>query len=278
MLNFFIILFSIILLSCPLNVFANQNTNVSNKEFNWYYSFDKNSNSLMPPKETNFLNDELALYKGDEKEKILYLTFDEGYEQGYTNEIIDILNKNNAPAAFFVTKSYISREPEIVKKMHKSGHLVCNHTHTHKSMPTLIGKPQFEKEFTNVEKAYEELIGEKMPIYFRPPMGTYSHKSLEETKKLGYISVFWTFAYKDWLVDRQPNPDDAFKKITSKIHNGQILLLHACSKTNTEILDKLLKHLKSEGYTFESLDHLYKTTQKNLKEKEEPSTGSSFSF
>ncbi|MGL4451458.1 MAG: polysaccharide deacetylase family protein [Sarcina sp.] len=265
MLNFFITLLSIILLSSPLAVFADTKDNISNTEFNWYYSFDKNLNILTAPKEAKFLNDSLALFKGDEKEKILYLTFDEGYEQGYTNKIIDTLNENNVPAAFFVTKSYITKEPEIVKKMHKTGHLVCNHTHKHKSMPTLIGKPEFETEFTNVEKAFEEITDDKMPPYFRPPMGKYSHKSLEETKKLGYISVFWSFAYKDWLVDNQPNPDDAFKKITSNIHNGQIILLHACSKTNTDILDKVIKHLKNEGYKFESLDYLYKTTQNKEK-------------
>lgn len=261
MLNFFITFLSIILLSSPLTAFANTNTNLSNAELSWYYTFDKNLNTLLPPKEAKFLNDNLVLYKGDEKEKVLYLTFDEGYEQGYTNKIIDILNDNKVPAAFFVTKYYITREPEIVKKMHQSGHLVCNHTYKHKSMPTLIGTPEFRTEFTDVEKAFQEITGDKMPPYFRPPMGKYSHKSLEETKNLGYISVFWSFAYKDWLVDNQPNPDEAFKKITSNIHNGQILLLHACSKTNTNILDKLIKHLKSEGYKFESLDHLYKTTQ-----------------
>ncbi|MGL5066667.1 MAG: polysaccharide deacetylase family protein [Sarcina sp.] len=259
MLNFLIVLLSVIFLSSPLGAFANTNT-ISNSELGWYYSFDKNLNKFTSPKEAPFLNDTLALYKGNENEKVLYLTFDEGYEQGYTNKIIDILNDNKVPAAFFVTKYYMGTEPEIIKKMHSNGHLVCNHTNKHKSMPTLVGTPEFTSEFRDVEKTFKEITGDDMPIYFRPPMGKYSHKSLVETNKLGYISVFWSFAYKDWLVDNQPAPDVAFKKITSNIHNGQVILLHACSKTNTEILDKLLKHLKSEGYTFESLDHLYKTT------------------
>ena len=265
MLKIFVTLISIILLSSPISIFANTNDNLSNTELSWYYTFDKNLNSLIPPKEANFLNNDLALYKGDENEKVLYLTFDEGYEQGYTGKIIDILNENKVPAAFFVTKYYITKEPEIIKKMYNSGHLVCNHSHKHKSMPTLVGKPEFKTEFTDVEKSFTEITGAKMPIYFRPPMGKYSQKSLEETRKLGYISVFWSFAHKDWLVDNQPTPDQAFKKITSNIHNGQVLLLHACSKTNTEILDKLIKHLKSEGYKFESLDYLYEKTQNDLK-------------
>ncbi|WP_297519170.1 polysaccharide deacetylase family protein [uncultured Clostridium sp.] len=262
MFNFLMMFFSIIFLASPLNIFASPTT-VNNTELNWYYSFDKNLNTLTSPKEAPFLNDNLALFKGNENEKVLYLTFDEGYEQGYTNKIIDILNDNKVPAAFFVTKYYMSKEPDIVKKMHSTGHLVCNHSNKHKSMPTLIGSPAFESEFKDTEKTFKEITGENMPIYFRPPMGKYSHKSLVETNKLGYISVFWTFAYKDWLVDNQPTPDVAFKKITSNIHNGQILLLHACSKTNTDILDRLLKHLKAEGYRFESLDYLSKSTKSN---------------
>lgn len=230
---------------------------INNTELGWYYTFDKNTQNLTAPKEASFLSSDLALYKGNENEKILYLTFDEGYENGFTNQIVNILNDNNVPAAFFVTKSYIEKEPEIIKNMHNSGHLVCNHSSKHKSMPTLIGKTDFEKEFTDTNQEFKKITGENMPIFFRPPMGKYSHASLLETKKLGYVSVFWSFAYKDWLVNEQPSEDAAFKKITENIHNGQILLLHACSKTNANILDKLIKHLKSEGYEFKSLHDIH---------------------
>lgn len=254
--NFFSLILTFIIMCSPITVLANSNTANDNKEFNWYYSFDKNERKLLSPKETPFLTDDVAIYKGDETQKFLYLTFDEGYENGYTNQIIDILNKNSVPAAFFVTKSYIVKEPEIIKKMHTSGHLVCNHSNKHKSMPTLVGKPEFETEFSTTNDEFKKITGENMPIFFRPPMGKYSHASLLETKKLGYISVFWTFAYKDWLVDNQPDENAAFKKITENAHNGQILLLHACSKTNTNILDKVIKNLKSQGYEFKSLNDL----------------------
>ncbi|MGL4739619.1 MAG: delta-lactam-biosynthetic de-N-acetylase [Sarcina sp.] len=254
MIKILLLLISILSALNPIKTLAIEN----NKEISWYFTYDKNINQILSPKEAPFLNNDISLFKGDESQKTLYLTFDEGYENGYTEKIIDILNENSVPAAFFVTKSYIKNEPSIIKKMHSSGHLVCNHTAKHKSMPTLVGKEDFEKEFRLVETEFENLTGAKMPIYFRPPMGKFSEASLKETKKLGYISVFWSFAYKDWLVDNQPSEDAAFKKITNNIHNGQVILLHACSKTNTNILNNLLKHLKSEGYEFKSLDHLYK--------------------
>ena len=255
MINFFSLLLAALFLISPIKVLA---TTTSNEELNWYYSFDKNLNTLLSPREAPFLSDEIAIFKGDESQKVLYLTFDEGYENGFTPSIIDTLNKNNVSAAFFVTKPYITSQPELIKKMYDGNHLVCNHTTKHKSMPTLVGTENFTKEFKEVEVEYTKITGDKMPIFFRPPMGKYSHKSLLETKKLGYISVFWSFAYKDWLVDEQPSPNVAFNKITSNIHNGQIMLLHACSKTNAMILDKLIKHLKSEGYEFRSLNDFNK--------------------
>ena len=253
--KFLSLIMGLTLLFSPIKVLANENK-ITNNEFSWYYSFDKNLNKLMAPKETPYVTDDLAIYKGDETQKVLYLTFDEGYENGFTPKILEVLNNNNVPAAFFVTKPYITGNPDIIKSMVDGGHLVCNHTSRHKSMPTLANKPEFKDEFTNVEIAYKEVTGKDMPKYFRPPMGRYSHKALVETKDLGYISVFWSFAYKDWLVDKQPSREYAINKITSNIHNGQILLLHACSKTNTEILDEVLKKLKNDGYEFKSLDHL----------------------
>lgn len=253
----FSLIISIIIILSPVTALANT-TPASKTELNWYYMFDRNLNRLTSPKEAPFLNDSTAIYKGDEAQKVLYLTFDEGYENGFTNKIIDVLNANKVPAAFFVTKPYLVREPELIKKMHISGHLVCNHSSKHKSMPSLVGTPEFAKEFKDVEEEFTKITGDKMPIFFRPPMGKYSQQSLLETKNLGYTSVFWSFAYKDWLVDAQPSEEVAFKKITENVHNGQIVLLHACSKTNANILDRVIKTLKSQGYEFKSLDNLAK--------------------
>lgn len=255
MLNFLSIILASFLLISPISATAAENT-VTNNEFDWYYSYDKNTKTLLSPKETPYITDDIALFKGKDTEKVLYITFDEGYENGFTESILKTLKNNNVPAAFFVTKPYITENPELIKQMVKENHLVCNHTVKHKSMPKLIGSDNFKKEFTGVEQAYKEVTGKDIPKYFRPPMGKYSHKALIETKNLGYTSVFWSFAYRDWLVNNQPNPSAATKQIISNIHNGQILLLHACSKTNSQILDSVIKELKSQGYEFKSLDDL----------------------
>ncbi|MDU1855468.1 MAG: polysaccharide deacetylase family protein, partial [Clostridium baratii] len=158
--------------------------------------------------------------------------------------------------AFFVVKPYITSHPETVKRMVKEGHLVCNHSSTHPSMASITDKDKFKKEFTDVEDAYKELIGSDMPKYFRPPMGKYSENSLKMTDELGYKSIFWSFAYRDWLVDNQPSESYGIEKIKYGAHPGGILLLHAVSDTNTKILKEVLTSLKDEGYEFKSLDEL----------------------
>lgn len=264
MINFVSFSLSTLLLFFPLKTFSNSLNNV-NREFDWYYSVDKESNTILPPKETPFVNNHKVLFAGDSNEKTLYLTFDEGYENGFTLEILKILNKNKVPAAFFVTNPYIKEHPEIIKEMVAGGHLVCNHSVSHKSMATLANdKGKFEKEFLEVEKNFKEVTGEDMPKFFRPPMGKYSHKSLIETEKLGYSTVLWSFAYKDWMINSQPSKEFAIKKITSKVCNGEVLLLHAVSKTNTEILDTVLQKLKSDGYEFKDLNHLLEHTNNKI--------------
>ena len=140
--------------------------------------------------------------------------------------------------------------------MDEEGHLVCNHTSHHPSMAKILDKEKFTKEFTEVEEEYSKVTGKEMPKFFRPPMGKYSEQSLAYTEELGYTSVFWSFAYKDWLVDEQPSKEAAKKKILDKVHNGEVALLHAVSDTNTAILDEILKELKSNGYEFKSLNDL----------------------
>ena len=140
--------------------------------------------------------------------------------------------------------------------MADEGHLVCNHSNHHPSMPAITDINKFNKEIQDVEKAYKDLTGEDMPKFFRPPMGKYSKESLERTKALGYKTIFWSFAYKDWLIDKQPSKDYAVKKIISGVHPGGILLLHAVSKTNTQILKAVLTELQTQGYEFKSLTEL----------------------
>lgn len=232
------------------------NLNSSN-ELNWYFVFRGKEVTPEAPKESaSFLKDTKSFYVGDTSKKELYLTFDEGYEKGNTEAILDILKEVNVKAAFFVVKPYITSHPETVKRMVKEGHLVCNHSSTHPSMASITDKDKFKKEFTDVEDAYKELIGSDMPKYFRPPMGKYSENSLKMTDELGYKSIFWSFAYRDWLVDNQPSESYGIEKIKNGAHPGGILLLHAVSDTNTKILKEVLTSLKDEGYEFKSLDEL----------------------
>lgn len=195
-------------------------------------------------------------YVGDTSKKIIYLTFDEGYEYGFSSKILDILKANNVKAAFFVTKPYIDGNKELVNRMVKEGHIVGNHTKSHHSMPTITDQNKFNDELLLTQNDFEDLTGTRMPRFFRPPMGEYSELSLYYTQQIGYKTILWSFAYSDWNVDKQPDKENAKKLILSRTHDGGIYLLHAQSKTNTEILDSLIKEWKSRGYEFKSLTDL----------------------
>lgn len=226
-------------------------------ELNWYYvQRGKNQIPEGPKESISFLEECDSYYLGDTSKKVLYLTFDEGYEKGYTNYILDTLKELDIPAAFFVVKPYIDLEPNIVKRMVDEGHLVCNHSSTHPSMASITDKEEFKKELEDVEIAYKELIGENMPKFFRPPMGKYSKDSLEKAQDLGYKTIFWSFAYKDWLIHNQPSESFSYQKIIGGAHSGGILLLHAVSKTNTSVLKSVLLALQEEGYEFKTLNEL----------------------
>jgi len=226
-------------------------------ELNWYFVKRGDAKTPEQPKESqSFLSEYDGYYVGDTTSKVLYLTFDEGYENGNTPRILDTLKEENVPAAFFVVKPYIKQEPDIVKRMVAEGHLVCNHTSHHPSMASIKDSEKFKLEFSEVEDEYKALIGEDMPKFFRPPMGKYSKNSLKQTKDLGYKTIFWSFAYKDWLVDNQPEEKAAIKKIVSGAHPGSIMLLHAVSNTNAKILKDVIQELKSQGYEFKSLNEL----------------------
>jgi len=210
--------------------------------------------------------DLLAKYNGygfgDTSKKVIYLTFDEGYENGYTARILDTLKANNVHAAFFVTKPYVTgsyngvSDSELLKRMANEGHIIANHSVQHKSMPTFTDENAFNAELKGVEDAVNSISGCRMSNYFRPPEGTFSELSLYYTQKLGYKSVFFALAYKDYDVDNQPDPGTAKATLLKNTRDGAIVLLHAVSKTNTEILDSLIKEWKSQGYQFKTLDEL----------------------
>lgn len=253
-----VVIFAFLLCVIPIEYFPKSISLSDASELNWYYAPTEEKNAIPgPPKESApFLKENDAYFLGDTSSKILYLTFDEGYEKGYTGKILDILKENEVPAAFFVVKPYIDSEPDLIKRMVSEGHLVCNHTHHHPSMASIHNDEEFKKELTDVEDAFKDLTGEEMPKFFRPPMGKYSKDSLAKAKSLGYKTIFWSFAYKDWITDNQPDENSAIEKIESKVHPGAIVLLHAVSETNTNILDRVLKDLKNQGYEFKSLNEL----------------------
>ncbi len=230
-------------------------SNLNNTKISWW--FMPNKTHATPEVNTKIGFDLAkydALYIGDTSKKILYLTFDEGYENGYTPKILDTLKANDVKAIFFVTSPYLKDNPDIIKRMVDEGHIVGNHSNHHPSMPSVTHSEEgFNKEFTDVENKFKEITGKEIPRFFRPPMGEYSEKSLAMTKNLGYKTIFWSFAYHDWDVNNQPDPAKAKTTILNGLHPGAVLLIHAVSKTNTDILDDVIKQAKAEGYEFQLL-------------------------
>ncbi len=200
-----------------------------------------------------------AYYCGQGEEKVIYLTFDCGYENGNTEPILDALKKHNAQATFFVVGHFLESAPEIVKRMVTDGHTVGNHTYHHPDMSKISDKAAFQKEMDDVAARFKEVTGEELAAYYRPPQGKYSTTNLQMAKELGYATFFWSLAYVDWNQDNQPSHEEAFSKLTSRIHPGAIVLLHSTSKTNGEIMDELLTKWEEMGYTFRPLADLVET-------------------
>ena len=198
-----------------------------------------------------------AYYVGDTSQKVLYLTFDAGYENGNTGKILDVLKKENVPAAFFLVGNYIEKNPDLVRRMAAEGHMVGNHTMHHPDMSKIADPAAFQKELEDLEKLYISITGQKMAKFYRPPQGIYSETNLQMAKDLGYKTVFWSLAYMDWQNDNQPTAAYALEKLIPRTHNGAVILLHSTSKTNAEILDELLTKWKEMGYTFGTLEDLF---------------------
>jgi peptidoglycan-N-acetylmuramic acid deacetylase len=229
---------------------------LSNSTYGWY--FIANNDHKVPEVSRKIdISKYGGYYVGDTSDKKVYLTFDLGYEAGYTSAILDTLSENDVKVVFFVTKYYIDQNPELVKRMVNEGHIVGNHTDTHPSLPSkALNISSFNKELTSTADVYKKLIGQEMLKYMRPPMGEYSELSLYLTQRLGYKSFFWSFAYYDYDLNNQPDETYAFKRITGATHNGAIFLLHGVSRTNTKILDSLIENIKNQGYQFCTIDAL----------------------
>ena len=197
-----------------------------------------------------------AYFIGDDSEKVLYLTFDCGYENGNTEPILDALKKHDAKGTFFVVGHFLETAPEMVQRMVDEGHAVGNHTYHHLDMPTISEMEKFQEEMDGVADKFEEITGTKLSPYYRPPQGKCNENNLKMAQELGYCTIFWSLAHVDWNQDSQPGYDESIQKLTSRVHPGAIGLLHNTSKTNGEILDELLTKWEEMGYSFQPLSEL----------------------
>lgn len=223
---------------------------------NWGLGFGAEGTQPSGTASADKLKEYNAYYVGDAGEKKIYLTFDCGYENGNTSAILDALKKHNAPATFFVVGHFLESAPDQVKRMVEEGHTVGNHTYHHYDMSKISDPAVFQKEMDDVRALFKETTGTEMAMYYRPPQGKYSEENLQMAKELGYSTFFWSLAYVDWNVDAQPSHEEAFSKLTGRIHPGAVVLLHNTSKTNGEILDELLTKWEEMGYTFGKLEEL----------------------
>lgn len=231
-------------------------TIMTSADGNWGLSFQQDGE----PPIANASYEELAKYNAyyakNTDEKVLFLTFDAGFENGNTPAILDALKKHNVSAAFFVVGTYIENNPDLIKRMKDEGHTVGNHTYHHPDMSQIATKETFEKELKDVETRYQEITGEEMTKFYRPPQGKYSETNLKMAKDMGYHTFFWSLAYVDWYENDQPTKEEAFDKLLGRIHPGAIVLLHSTSRTNAEILDELLTKWEEMGYSFQTLSQL----------------------
>jgi len=257
---FIIILTGLILLAVIfcLNIIKNLSVTVSTNISNWGLKFNAEGTAPMGNASKDFLKKYNAYYVGEPDGKYIYLTFDAGFENGNTANILEVLKKHDVKAAFFLVGHYLENEPELVKRMVEEGHIVGNHTYHHPDMSLISDKESFTRELTSLEELYKGITGQEMPKYYRPPQGKFNEENLRMADELGYKTIFWSLAYVDWYKDKQPTKEHAFSKLIPRIHPGAVVLLHSTSETNEQILDELLTRWKDLGYTFKTLDDLTK--------------------
>ena len=226
---------------------------VSNKKLRW--GVKRRAGDEVPElgkQNKQVLEDNGGICLGNRDSKKIYLTFDQGYEAGYTSQILEILKNNDVKVAFFITAHYTNSAPELVEQMIKEGHIIGNHTVNHESMPELSNE-KIRTEVMDLHQVINDKFGYEMK-YIRPPKGEYSQRTLKMTNSYGYKTVLWSFAYEDWNEKKQPDESFAKEKIMNCLHSGEIILLHGNSKTNVNILDEIIKEIKEKGYEFKSLD------------------------
>lgn len=243
-----ILISSIALFVAPLNAFA--------KEYHWGFTKAKDGKSADAGAEFEaILKKYGAYYKGDPNEKVLYLTFDNGFEAGYTEQILDVLKEEDVKVTFFLTGHYLTSATDLVKRMIKEGHIIGNHSDKHPNMARLSPEGMM-KEWQNFDRKLKELTGIERTYYFRPPEGAFSEKLLEVGNQHGYTHIFWSIAFRDWDTDQKKDANYAYQQLVSQLHPGAIILMHTVAQHNADALQDFIKEAKRQGYTFATLDDL----------------------
>ena len=243
------------LLSLFLSLLLILPANAAGASYSWYCPHVKGHIQPNTGSELLFAEDLDGYYLDHSGEKVIYLTFDAGYENGNVAKVLDVLKENDVPGAFFILGNLITRNPELVGRMIDEGHTVCNHTVHHRDMSKVSGE-ELLAELHELETLYSKTIGKELSKFYRPPEGRFSKENLETLKNAGYKTIFWSFAYPDWDNNRQVNPEKAKQVILDNAHPGEVMLLHPTSETNALVLDSVIKELKSMGYRFASLEEL----------------------
>ena len=246
----------LILIAGAVGMCLGNTATTANAAVSWGLSYPTEGQTPRGNATAEELAEHHAHFVGDTGQKVLYLTFDAGYEAGYTPAILDALHKHGVPATFFVVEHYLDSAPDLIQRMVAEGHTVANHTATHPDMSAIRGREAFLTELTRVEEKFTAVTGQAMPKMYRPPRGVYSVENLQMAAEAGYHTFFWSLAYVDWYPDRQPTREQALEKLVGRVHPGAIILLHSTSATNGEILDELLTKWKEMGYTFAPLTEL----------------------
>lgn len=233
----------------------------STATLHWGIPSAKNEETPYPGKEFHELTKKYdAIYMEHTKEKNIYLTFDNGYENGFTPKILDVLKEKKVPATFFITGQFVKEHPELVKRMADEGHIIGNHTWHHPKL-TDVDDTRFAAELSKLKEEVGKITGQKEMKYIRPPEGVFSEKTLAAAKGLGYTHVFWSLAFMDWDVHNQHGSQYAYDNVMSKIHPGAVVLLHTISSDNAGALASIIDDLREKGYEFHSLDDV---TAKNV--------------
>lgn len=218
------------------------------------WGFTRNNQHVTPSigKYAQMIEGTSSYYVGDSTKKIVYLTFDAGYDNGELIKILDTLNQKKVKASFFLTGDFVKRFPELTIKITLDGHVPCNHSYSHRKIQTL-SKDELAKDLDKLSQTYYNLTGQVMPKYFRPPEGEFSREALLNVQSLGYKTIFWSYAYRDWDVNQQLGVEMVTSNVIENLHPGAIILMHSVSSTNSKALSVIIDEIRNAGYEFQTV-------------------------